>query len=146
MGRTSISKSLTVCPYRSRSRRLLTRDSHRTSSKATLRVPTAPLLERIPKLLHSFILSSRYYAAKSSDLVISADDSRKQAENVESCFKKLHEVITQAADDAIPGETSVEQSQRVVKLQKAEAAGRKKMKQYQSSKKSARRGGGSGHE
>jgi peptidyl-tRNA hydrolase ICT1 len=125
---------------------MLTRHSHRTSSKATLRVSTASLLERIPKLLHPSILSSRYYAAKSSDLVIQADDSRKQAENVESCFKKLHEVIIRAGDEAVPGETSAEQSQRVVKLQKAEAAGRKKLKQYLSSKKSARRGGGRGHE
>jgi peptidyl-tRNA hydrolase ICT1 len=109
-------------------------------------VPAASLLERIPKLLHASILSSRYYAAKSSDLVIQADDSRKQAENVESCFKKLHEVIAQAGNDTVPGETSPEQSERVAKLQKAEAAGRKKLKQYQSSKKSARRSGGRGHE
>jgi peptidyl-tRNA hydrolase ICT1 len=122
------------------------RDLHRTSSKATLRVPTAPLLERIPKLLHPSILASRYYAAKSSDLVIQADDSRKQSENMESCFKKLYEIIIRAGEDAVPGETSVEQSQRVAKLQKAEAAGRKKLKQYQSSKKSARRGSSRGHE
>jgi peptidyl-tRNA hydrolase ICT1 len=118
----------------------------RVSSKATIRVPTASLLQRLPKLLHPSILSSRYYAAKSNDLVIQADDSRKQGDNVDSCFRKLFEVIVQAGRDTVPGETTPEQSQRVERLQKAEAASRKKLKQYQSSKKSARRSNGRGHE
>lgn len=44
----------------------------------------------------------------------------------------------------MPGETSAEQMQRVEQLQKAEAAGRRKMKEFHSKKKSARRGGGRG--
>ena len=74
--------------------------------------------------------------------MIQADDSRKQNDNVTGCFRKLHELIVQAGRETVPGETSVEQTKRVEQLQKAEAAGRRKMKEFQSKKKSARRGGG----
>lgn len=91
-------------------------------------------------------MSSRYHAAKSSDIVIQSDDSRKQNENVTACFRKLHELIVQAGRETVPGETTPEQNKRVEQLQKAEAAGRRKMKEFQSKKKGARRGGGRGDE
>lgn len=116
------------------------------SSKATVRIPTSSLLERIPKLLHQPILASRYRAAKSNDIVIQSDDARKQNENVNACFRKLHELIVEAGRETVPGETSPEQKKRVEQLQKAEAAGRRKMKEFQSKKKSARRGGGRGED
>lgn len=92
------------------------------------------------------IMSSRYHAAKSGDIVIQADDSRKQNDNVNACFRKLHEMIVQAGRDTVPGETTPEQIKRVEQLQKAEAASRRKMKEFQSKKKGARRGGGRGDE
>ena len=76
--------------------------------------------------------------------MIQADDSRKQNENVNDCFRKLHELIVQAGRDAVPGETSLEQRQRVEDLQKAEVASRRKLKEFQSKRKSARRGGAKG--
>lgn len=118
----------------------------RVSSKATLRLPISALLQRVPKVMHSPIMSSRYHAAKSSDIVIQADDSRKQNDNVNACFRKLHELIIQAGRETVPGETTPEQTKRVEQLQKAEAAGRRKMKEFQSKKKGARRGGGRGNE
>jgi len=96
----------------------------------------------LPNLLHQHILTSRYHAAKSSDLVIQADDSRKQNDNVNACFQKLSQLIVEAGREAVPNETSPEQLKRVEQLQKAEAAGRRKMKEKLSSKKTARRGGG----
>ncbi len=88
------------------------------------------------------MLESRYHASNSGDIVIQADDARKQAENVNTCFRKLHELLVQAGRDTVPGETSPEQKKRVEGLQKAEAASRRKSKEYQSKKKGARRGGG----
>jgi peptidyl-tRNA hydrolase ICT1 len=41
----------------------------------------------------------------------------------------------------VPNETSTEQVQRVEDLQKSEKVHRRKMKEFQSKKKSARRGG-----
>ena len=95
----------------------------------------------MPRVLHPSLLTSRYRAAKSNHIVIQADDSRKQTDNVTACFRKLHDLIARAGRETVPGETSVEQTKRVEQLQKAEAAGRRKMKEFRSKKKSARRGG-----
>ncbi|KAI4749802.1 hypothetical protein E4T44_15002 [Aureobasidium sp. EXF-8845] len=113
------------------------------SSKATLRLPLSALLPMLPAVLRPAVSKSRYSAK--DDLVIQADDSRKQNENVHRCFIKLHEMIVQVGREVVPGETSAEQMERVKKLcgrQKAENEGRLKMKKKHSDKKSARRGGG----
>ncbi|KAK3044456.1 hypothetical protein LTS18_001239, partial [Coniosporium uncinatum] len=86
------------------------------SSKATLNAPLGALLPRIPSLLHESIRNCRYYARKSDSLVIQADDSRKQSDNVQSCLVKLHNMIVDAAAALIPGETSEAQRDRVKKL------------------------------
>lgn len=91
----------------------------------------------LPPLLHPSILS---HATKSGDLMIQSDDSRKQADNANACFRKLHEFILAAGREVVPGETSEEQREKVENLQKAEAAGRRRLKERQSQKKSARRG------
>lgn len=114
----------------------------RVSSKATLRLPLNQLLPLLPAPLHPAVSQSRYHAAKTSDLVIQCDDSRKQADNINGCFKRLHELLVQAGHDSVPGETAAGQKERVAKLQKAEAAGRRRLKESISKKKSARRGGG----
>nr|POE93209.1 hypothetical protein CFP56_19221 [Quercus suber] len=97
--------------------------------------------QNVNKILHQPILGSRYHAPKSAHIVVQADDSRKQNENVTACFRKLHEVIILAGREVISNETSPEQTKRVELLQRAEAAGRRKIKELQSSKKAARRGG-----
>ncbi|THZ17480.1 hypothetical protein D6C89_08762 [Aureobasidium pullulans] len=112
----------------------------RVNSKATLRLPLSALLPMLPAVLRPAISKSRYSAK--DDLVIQADDSRKQNENVHCCFIKLHEMIKQAGREVVPGKTSAEQAERVKKLQKAENEGRLKIKKKHSDKKSARRGGG----
>jgi peptidyl-tRNA hydrolase ICT1 len=87
-----------------------------TSSKATLRVPLDTLLDHIPAALHSEIKRSRYVAAKSSTIIIQADNSRKQSDNADSCYKRLYEVIVGAGQHAVPNETSAEQKLRVESL------------------------------
>ncbi|GAB7352191.1 hypothetical protein MBLNU459_g2668t1 [Dothideomycetes sp. NU459] len=116
--------------------------SSRVNSKATLRLPLASLLPLVPSLLRPSIASSRYCAANSNALVIQADDSRKQNDNVHRCFLKLHDLIVEAGRETVPGETSADQAERVKKLQRAENEGRLKLKKKHSDKKSARRGGG----
>lgn len=48
-------------------------------------------------------------------------------------------MIMQAGREVVPGETSQAQKKKVEDLQKAEAVSRRKMKDYQSKKKGARR-------
>ncbi|KAH7055794.1 peptidyl-tRNA hydrolase domain-containing protein [Macrophomina phaseolina] len=114
---------------------------NKVSSKATLRVPLDRLLPLLPAVLHNEIRSSRYYAANSHALVIQSDDSRKQTDNVHACFRKLHQLIVDAGRSAVPGETSEEQKERVQKLEKASNEARLRTKKFNSSKKSARKGG-----
>ena len=70
----------------------------------------------LPTILRPSLLKSRYCAAKSDTLVIQSDDSRKQNDNVHSCFVKLHKLIAEAGQEVVPGETSAEQLDKVKKL------------------------------
>lgn len=79
-------------------------------------------------------------------MIIQADDSRKQADNANACFQRLHSLILEIGRENVPNETGAGQAERVAKLQKAEAAGRRKMKERLSGKKAARRGGGRGED
>jgi len=88
----------------------------RVNSKATLRLPRSSLQPLVPALLWSSIQASRYWAENSDSIVIQADDSRKQNDNVNSCFVKLHSILVQAGRDTVPGETSSGQAARVKRL------------------------------
>ena len=73
-------------------------------------LPLTPPIFRIP------LVESRYYALKSDALVFQADSSRKQSDNVEECFRKLHDLIIHVGQLVIKGETSTVQVQKVKKL------------------------------
>jgi peptidyl-tRNA hydrolase ICT1 len=88
----------------------------RVNSKATLRVPLDALLHHVPTAVHGELRRSRYIAAKSNAMVVQADDSRKQSDNAHSCYKRLFDAIIEAGQNAVPNETSAEQSQRVKNL------------------------------
>jgi peptidyl-tRNA hydrolase ICT1 len=79
-----------------------------------LRLPLSALLPMLPAVIRPAVSKSRYSAK--DDLVIQADDSRKQNDNVHHCFIKLHQMIVQAGREVVPGETSAEQMERVKKL------------------------------
>ncbi|KAF2501008.1 hypothetical protein BU16DRAFT_555513 [Lophium mytilinum] len=115
---------------------------NKVNSKATLKLEVSKLLAHVPGLLHRPIRSSRYYAPRSDSIIIQADDSRKQNDNTHSCFAKLHNLIVEAGREALPGQTSAEQSRRVKNLQKAENEHRLHAKKMHSSKKSTRRASG----
>ncbi|EXJ67027.1 uncharacterized protein A1O5_09673, partial [Cladophialophora psammophila CBS 110553] len=111
---------------------------NKVNSKAQLRVPVDRLFPVIPVVLHRGILSSRYYAEKSSSLVIQADESRKAQANKDTCFRRLNELIVDVYKNTVPGETTNEQKERVKILQKTENEARLKRKKFQSSKKQLR--------
>ncbi|KAL5335724.1 hypothetical protein BJX70DRAFT_309099 [Aspergillus crustosus] len=114
---------------------------NKVNSKATLKVPLDSLLPLLPRLIHSPLQTSRYYAARTHSLVIHSDESRKQGDNVDACYDKLHQLLKTTTEKVVPGETSPEQKERVQKLEKAANENRIKAKKLHSSKKSSRRGG-----
>lgn len=99
----------------------------------------------LPEAIHDGIRQSRYTSEKSSSILIQCDESRKQATNRDTCYRRLNELITEVFYDVVPGETSAEQKEKVRKLQKADNEARLKMKKMHSSKKAAR-GKGRGDE
>ncbi|KAH6859827.1 peptidyl-tRNA hydrolase domain-containing protein [Alternaria alternata] len=115
---------------------------NKVNSKATLKVPLDALLHYVPAALHGEIRRSRYVAARSNTIIVQADDSRKQSDNAQSCYKRLYEAIAQAGQDAVPAETPAAQVQRVKHLQKSDNERRLKSKKQQSAKKTSRRGRG----
>lgn len=89
---------------------------NRVNSKVTLKVSLDNLLPLIPQVIHPQLQSSRYVAQRTNTLVIQSEESRKQAANVETCFDKLHQLLRATANEAIPGETSQGQREKVQKL------------------------------
>lgn len=85
----------------------------RVNSKATLKVPLSDLLPLVPPILHQDLRSSRFVADRAGALVIQSDEARNQSANVESCYEKLFRAVEETARRVIPGETSVEQRDRV---------------------------------
>lgn len=88
----------------------------RVNSKAMLRIPFKDLQALVPTILHDEIKASQYYAGSSGSLIIQADSSRKQGDNVSACFAKLHDLFMNAGKNCVKGETSPEQVQRVRRL------------------------------
>lgn len=88
----------------------------RVNSKATLRVPLGALLNHVPTALHHELRHSRYLGSKTNDIVVQADDSRKQNANAHACYKRLYDAIREAGRIAVPSETSAEQMRHVKNL------------------------------
>lgn len=88
----------------------------RVNSKATLRLPCNTLFSLIPTALHAKMRESRFYAAKSHSIVLQADSTRSQRDNVDECIRKLYEMIVEAGRAIIPGTTSQAQKKRVQEL------------------------------
>lgn len=117
---------------------------NKVNSKATLKVPLDALLQHVPKPIHDELRQSRYVAVRANALVVQADDSRKQSDNAQSCYRRLYEAIADAGKHAVPAETSPEQARRVRNLQKTSNQRRLDSKKQQSAKKSSRRSYGDG--
>ncbi len=136
--------------------------SNRTNSKATVRLAIKDLSHLTPSIIHEALVASQYYAAKSEALIVQADSSRSQSDNVEECFRKLYQNIMKICRSMIKGETSPDQVRKVGKLyaisidlgishtsvltsyvqrQKAENESRLRSKKTHSRKKSSRKAG-----
>lgn len=88
----------------------------RVNSKATARFQMKDIIPLVPGILHQQLRRSQYYAPKSETLVIQADGSRKQSDNVDQCFQILRDLIVTAGKIVVKGKTSPEQKARVRRL------------------------------
>lgn len=88
----------------------------RVNTKATLRVPLDSLLPLLPPIVRAPLLADPHVAPRSRDLLIHADDSRKQSENRERCRAKLFQLIARIGRENIPGETPESKRKRIEDL------------------------------
>lgn len=76
-------------------------------------MPLKSLLPLLPGLLHHELMLSRVYAEKSNSLVIQADGSRRQSDNVDECFEKLHALILRIGKAVVRGELSLATKEKI---------------------------------
>lgn len=86
--------------------------------------------------------STPHYAAKSDALIISADESRRQAANRERCYEKLVEMIQVVGRKVVPGQMREGMQEKVRELREREKEGRMRTKKERGRKKEGRRKGG----
>ena len=67
-------------------------------------------------MLHEPLKASRYFSKSSHSLVIQADSSRKQSENIQECHRKLQDLIVTTGKSIVRGETSFYQVEKVKNL------------------------------
>ncbi|KAL7269407.1 hypothetical protein RUND412_007937 [Rhizina undulata] len=113
---------------------------NKINSKATLRLSLRDNAGFMPNFILQKVRENSNYLTKNDEIVIQSDNFRTQSQNVDECFRRLHDSIRGCIQ--LPGETSPEQKKHVTKLQKEENERRIKMKKMHSNKKSARRSQG----
>ena len=90
--------------------------SERVNSKATLRLSVDKCSTFMPEfMIQRFQENAKTHLTKNlNEVVIQSDNTRKQADNTDECFRKLYRMIVDSAN--LPGETTKEQHDHVVKL------------------------------
>ncbi|TGZ84597.1 hypothetical protein EX30DRAFT_392031 [Ascodesmis nigricans] len=115
---------------------------NRSSTKATLHFELAKAAW-LPSLVLKKVRENSHHLTKHDAIIFQSDETRSQHENMDKVFEHLYNELKSCVSRDVPGETSPEKHERVMKLQKAEREERKRIKNFQKAKKDARRGRGS---
>ncbi|KAF8250257.1 hypothetical protein K440DRAFT_177694 [Wilcoxina mikolae CBS 423.85] len=113
---------------------------NKLSTKATLHLDLGSKARTfLPDYILRKVRENSRHLTRNDEIVIQADGSRKQSENMEEVYHRLHKIIVSCVSKDVPGVTSAEKKKRVAQLQKQDANLRKKLKTMQKSKKDSRR-------
>ncbi|KAF8071561.1 RF-1 domain-containing protein [Lyophyllum atratum] len=113
---------------------------NKVNTKATLRCSLdSPW---IPPWAHPILKDNPHYVSSTNSILIQSSVYRSQAQNVEDCLSKLHDIILAASSAPIRNEPSEEQKKRVATLERADKARRRQEKSYRSEVKKGRSKGG----
>jgi peptidyl-tRNA hydrolase ICT1 len=88
----------------------------RLATKATLHLDLTNRAGFLPDYILRKVRENSRHLTKNDEIVIQADDSRKQPQNVEECFNRLHKILLSCVAKDVPGATSAEQKKRVAGL------------------------------
>jgi len=112
---------------------------NKVNTKSIVRLPLKK--PWIPAWAKDRLRNSPSYVRTGDSLLISSTRHRSQAENVDDCLSKLHNIILSAARADVTNEPTVAQQERVRVLERQHQARLKKEKQHRSSVKQSRKGG-----
>ncbi|GLB41008.1 putative RF-1 domain containing protein [Lyophyllum shimeji] len=113
---------------------------NKVNTKATVRCPLdSPW---IPEWARPVLKEDPHYVSSTNSILIQSTVYRSQAQNVEDCLSKLHNIILAASSALIKNEPSEEQKKRVAALEQADKARRRREKSYRSDIKKGRSKGG----
>ncbi|KIM23747.1 hypothetical protein M408DRAFT_57865, partial [Serendipita vermifera MAFF 305830] len=109
---------------------------NKTNSKAVVKLSIETPF--IPHWAKRELRKSPSFVESRSCLQTASTTSRSQNDNLEECLKKLHDIILEAAEQAIPSLPSEEQQAHVKRLQQIEKSKRKEEKVKRKNLKSGR--------
>jgi peptidyl-tRNA hydrolase ICT1 len=78
-------------------------------------------LKTAAQFLPEFVLqkvreNAHQYLTKDDEIVLQADENRKQSENMQAVYHRLHQILVSSVSKDVPGVTSAEQKKRVAQL------------------------------
>ncbi|KAL1761431.1 RF-1 domain-containing protein [Schizophyllum commune] len=109
---------------------------NKVNTKATLRCSVTS--SWIPQWACARLRESHHYVRATDSILLTSTAHRSQAQNIEECLRKLHNVIETASSADIRNEASPEQKQRVKALERANKERQKREKMYRSQLKKSR--------
>ncbi|KAI5894094.1 uncharacterized protein SCHCODRAFT_02623710 [Schizophyllum commune H4-8] len=109
---------------------------NKVNTKATLRCSVTS--SWIPQWAGARLRESPHYVRATDSILLTSTAHRSQAQNIEECMRKLHNVIETASSADIRNEASPEQKQRVKALERANKERQKREKMYRSQLKKSR--------
>lgn len=109
---------------------------NKVNTKATVRCALDSTW--IPSWARDGIRKSPYFVKSSRSILLTSTVHRSQAQNVDDCLAKLHDLICAAALQSIPNDPSEEQRERVRELERRADAQRRLQKDKRSQAKQQR--------
>lgn len=86
------------------------------ATKATLHLNLKNNANFLPDFVLRKIRENSNHLTKEDEIVLQADESRKQTDNHEEAYRRLHKIILSAVSKDLPGVTSAEKKKRVAEL------------------------------
>ncbi|KAF5378962.1 hypothetical protein D9757_009122 [Collybiopsis confluens] len=117
---------------------------NKVNTKATLRCSVNA--DWIPLWARPDLAASPQYVVSTKSLLIKSTVYRSQAQNIEDCLTKLHNLVLSAASAPVKNETPEKTKKRVEGHQKAQQERNKKAKIHRSSVKQFRKANGGGYD
>ena len=75
-------------------------------TKVTMTTPIEKLRLHAPANVIEMLKATHYYVSSSDAIVIGSDGYREQGKKRDDCFKKFHDVLITAGEDAVKRERS----------------------------------------